>query len=68
MPAVVLGGSYPRCGPLLLDAVRAELAARVFSRTGIDVRFSSLGPDAALRGAATAVVQAVLADPGAVIR
>jgi predicted NBD/HSP70 family sugar kinase len=67
VPAVVLGGSYPRCGPLLLDAVRAELAARVFSRAGVDVRFSALGPDAALRGAATAVVQAVLADPGAMI-
>jgi predicted NBD/HSP70 family sugar kinase len=67
VPAVVLGGGYPRCGPPLLDAVRAELAARVFSRAGVDVRFSSLGPDAALRGAATAVVQDVLADPGGVI-
>jgi predicted NBD/HSP70 family sugar kinase len=67
VPAVVLGGSYPRCGPLLLDAARAELAARVFSLAGVDLRFSALGPDAALRGAATAVVQAVLADPGAVI-
>jgi predicted NBD/HSP70 family sugar kinase len=67
VPAVVLGGSYPRCGPLLLDAVRAELAARVFSRAGVEVRFSTLGPGAALRGAAAAVVQDVLADPGAVI-
>jgi predicted NBD/HSP70 family sugar kinase len=67
VPAVVLGGSYPRCGPRLLDAVRAELATRVFSRTAVDVRFSTLGPGAALRGAATAVVQAVLADPGAMI-
>lgn len=67
VPAVVLGGGYPRCGPPLLDAVRAGLTARVFSRAGVDVRFSALGPDAALRGAATAVVQAVLADPGEVI-
>jgi predicted NBD/HSP70 family sugar kinase len=67
VPAVVLGGSYPRCGPPLLDAVRAELAARVFSRSGVDVQFSTLGPDAALRGAATSVVQAVLADPGGLI-
>jgi predicted NBD/HSP70 family sugar kinase len=67
VPAVVLGGDYPACGPPLLDAVRAELAARVFSRAGVDVRFSALGPDAALRGAATAVVQAVLADPGRLI-
>lgn len=67
VPAVVLGGGYPRCGAPLLDAVRAELAARVFSRAGVDVRFSTLGPEAALRGAATAVVQDVLADPGALI-
>jgi hypothetical protein len=31
------------------------------------VRFSALGPEAALQGAATAVVQEVLADPGALI-
>jgi predicted NBD/HSP70 family sugar kinase len=67
VPAVVLGGSYPQFGPLLLDTVRAELAARVFSRAGVDLRFSALGQDAALRGAATAVVQGVLADPAAVI-
>ncbi|TQM38597.1 ROK family transcriptional regulator [Pseudonocardia cypriaca] len=67
VPAVVLGGSYPGCGPPLLDAVRAELTARVFSRAGVEVRFSTLGPEAALRGAATAVVQGVLADPGALI-
>jgi predicted NBD/HSP70 family sugar kinase len=67
VPAVVLGGGYPRCGARLLDAVRAELAARVFSRAGVDVRFSTLGPEAALRGAATAVVQDVLADPGALL-
>jgi predicted NBD/HSP70 family sugar kinase len=64
VPAVVLGGIYPRCGPALLDAVRAELAVRVVSRPAVDVRFSALGPDAALRGAATAVVQDLLADPG----
>jgi hypothetical protein len=33
----------------------------------VEVRFSTLGPEAALRGAATAVVQGVLADPGALI-
>lgn len=65
VPAVVLGGIYPRCGAALLDAVRAELAARVVSDPGVDVRFSTIGPDAALRGAATAVVHDLLADPGA---
>jgi predicted NBD/HSP70 family sugar kinase len=67
VPTVVLGGSYSRCGPLLLDTVRAELAERVFARPGVDVRYSALGPDAALRGAATAVIQALLADPRAMI-
>ena len=63
VPAVVLGGIYPRCGAALLDAVRAELTARVVSRPAVDVRFSALGADAALRGAATAVVHDLLADP-----
>ncbi|OLT11059.1 hypothetical protein BJF78_27750 [Pseudonocardia sp. CNS-139] len=64
VPAVVLGGVYPRCGPTLIDAVRAELETRVVSRPAVDVRYSALGPDAALTGAATAVVQDLLADPG----
>jgi predicted NBD/HSP70 family sugar kinase len=64
VPSVVLGGIYPRCGPALIDAVRAELAVRVVSRPAVDVRCSTLGPDAALRGAATSVVHDLLADPG----
>ncbi len=64
VPAVVLGGIYPRCGPALLDAVRAELAVRVVSRPAVAVRYAALGADAALRGAAAAVVHDVLADPG----
>ncbi|HXV94556.1 MAG TPA: ROK family transcriptional regulator [Pseudonocardia sp.] len=63
VPVVVLGGCYPRVGPRLLDAVRAELADRVVWRALPEVRFSVLGADAALRGAATAVVQALLAEP-----
>jgi predicted NBD/HSP70 family sugar kinase len=65
VPAVVLGGIYPRFGPVLLDAARAELAVRVVSRPAVDIRYSTLGPDGALRGAATAVVETLLADPGA---
>ena len=68
VPAVVLGGIYPRCGEPLLHAVRAELAVRVVSRPAVDVRFSALGADAALRGAATAVVHDLLADPMIVAR
>jgi predicted NBD/HSP70 family sugar kinase len=64
VPAVVLGGIYPRCGPVLLDAVRAELAVRVLSRPAVQVTYSTLGPDGALRGAATSVVQDLLSDPG----
>ncbi|WP_219412955.1 ROK family transcriptional regulator [Pseudonocardia nigra] len=63
VPSVVLGGIYPRCGEPLIDAVRTELAARVVSRPAVDVRFSALGPDAALLGAATAVVHDLLARP-----
>lgn len=61
VPAVVLGGVYPRLGPALRAAVADELARRVVWRSPVDVRMSALGPAAALRGAATVVVRAVLA-------
>lgn len=60
VPAVVLGGAYPRLGPVLRAAVAEELARRVVWRSPVDVRMSALGPAAALRGAATVVVRAVL--------
>jgi len=45
---------------VLREAVAAELARRVVWRSPVTVRMSGLGPVAALRGAATAVVRAVL--------
>ena len=60
VPTVVLGGGYSRLGPVLPEAVAGELARRVVWRSPVAVRMSGLGPVAALRGAATAVVCAVL--------
>jgi predicted NBD/HSP70 family sugar kinase len=60
LPAVVLGGAYPRLGPALRTAVEKEIARRVVWRSPIRVATSTLGPDAALNGAATSVVRAVV--------
>ncbi len=60
VPTVVLGGGYPRLGAVLRDAVADELARRVVWRSRVAVRVSALGAAAALRGAATMVVRAVL--------
>jgi len=45
---------------VLRDAVADELARRVVWRSRVAVRVSALGAAAALRGAATMVVRAVL--------
>lgn len=60
VPAVVLGGAYPRLGPALVDAVRREVAGRVVWRPPVAVHASALGGDAALRGAAVSVVRALV--------
>ena len=60
VPTVVLGGGYPRLGAVLRGAVADELARRVVWRSPVAVRMSALGGEAALRGAAMAVVRAVL--------
>jgi predicted NBD/HSP70 family sugar kinase len=64
VPTVVLGGGYPRLGPVLREAVAGELARRVVWRSRVAVRVSGLGATAALRGAATAVVGALLDGTG----
>ena len=64
--AVVLGGIYARLAPWLRGPVAAELGRRVLA-AGWDppqVYVSRLGAEAAVRGAASAVVRAVIADPG----
>ncbi|MBN9099689.1 MAG: ROK family transcriptional regulator [Pseudonocardia sp.] len=65
VPAVVLGGLYARLGTPLRDAVAAELDTRVLTSPPVDIRSSVLGADAALRGAATSVVRALLQLPPA---
>ena len=60
VPTVVLGGGYPRLGAVLRAAVADELARRVVWRSPVAVRTSALGAAAALRGAATSVVRALL--------
>jgi predicted NBD/HSP70 family sugar kinase len=57
VPAVVLGGAYPRLGPTFADAVEQEVALRVVWRSPVTVRVSVLGEGAALRGAAQSVVR-----------
>lgn len=65
VPAVVLGGLYAQLGQWVVGSLSAELEQRVISHgwEPLDVRISVLGADAAMRGAAGAVVQGVLAVP-----
>jgi predicted NBD/HSP70 family sugar kinase len=63
VPTVVLGGLYARLGNGLVDAVTAELRARVLSRPPVDVRVSQPGTGGALRAAAAAVVRERLRHP-----
>ncbi|MGM1061871.1 ROK family transcriptional regulator [Saccharothrix sp. Mg75] len=65
LPTVVLGGTYARLEPWLREPLRAELDRRVVSAEWSPVRVvaSSLGAEAAVRGAAGSAVRAILADP-----
>jgi predicted NBD/HSP70 family sugar kinase len=67
LPVVVLGGLYAQLFDQLSGPVRAELDQRVLSGPGTALRPSELGAEAAVRGAAGAVLDRVLADPAAVI-
>lgn len=67
LPVVVLGGLYAQLFDRLSGPVRAELDRRVLSGPGTALRPSELGAEAAVRGAAGAVLDRVLADPGSVI-
>ncbi len=62
---VVLGGLYARLAPWLRPAVEREVAVRTLTAAWAPVRVlvSGLGGEAAVRGAATAVVRGVIADP-----
>jgi len=65
---IVLGGVYARLAPWLVDVLRAELHRRVVSRdvTPARIHVSTLGPYAAVRGAAGSVVAATFLAPDAV--
>jgi predicted NBD/HSP70 family sugar kinase len=66
---VVLGGLYASLAPWLREPLLEELRERAITHSWSPVRVlaSRLGPDAAVRGAAGAVVREVLADPSAVL-
>jgi predicted NBD/HSP70 family sugar kinase len=68
--AVVLGGLYTVLEPWLRGPLTAELHQRAIGQRWSPVRVlaSRLGPDAAVRGAAGAVVREVLSSPGAVLK
>ena len=63
VPVVLLGGLYARLGEWLVDPIGAELERRVVSRewAPVEVVVSQLGADAAVRGAAGSVIQALIA-------
>ncbi|TDP91069.1 ROK family transcriptional regulator [Labedaea rhizosphaerae] len=63
VPAVVLGGTYAVLEPWLREPVLAALGERVAEP--VEVLRSAWDTDAAAHGAATAAVQAIMADPDA---
>jgi predicted NBD/HSP70 family sugar kinase len=65
VPTIVLGGTYARLEPWLRESLLAELDLRVISVawSPISILRSTLGTEAAIRGAATSAVRAIVADP-----
>jgi predicted NBD/HSP70 family sugar kinase len=65
LPVIVLGGLYAQLGRWALESLSTELDRRVISHgwEPLDIRISTLGAEAAVRGAAGSVVQGVLALP-----
>lgn len=63
--AIVLGGCFGPLAPWLEDEVRAALSERVLSAAWSDceVRASTFGAGAAVRGAAALTLRSVLAEP-----
>lgn len=67
LPVVVLGGIYAPLYELIAPPLRAELDRRVLSGLRIELARSELGTEAAVLGAAGAVVDRALADPAALV-
>jgi predicted NBD/HSP70 family sugar kinase len=63
---IVLGGTYATLAPWLAKPLEHALAAQVIASEWrqIRIRASTLGPDAAVRGAASWIIQQILAAPG----
>jgi predicted NBD/HSP70 family sugar kinase len=61
VPVAILGGMYARLGPWLVPPLAAELDTRVVSGLPVEVRTGALGSDAAMLGAAGAVLDSVMA-------
>ncbi|HJP74267.1 MAG TPA: ROK family transcriptional regulator [Pseudonocardiaceae bacterium] len=69
VPTIILGGRYATLEPWLAEPITAELTTRVLGATWHPVRLlaSTVGPYAAVRGAATAVVRAIRTDPASFV-
>jgi predicted NBD/HSP70 family sugar kinase len=67
LDTIVLGGVYAPLLPWLRDHVETELHRRVLTGNlaPVALRAAMLGPDAAMRGAADAVIRSVRDDPAA---
>ncbi|AGL14889.1 ROK family protein [Actinoplanes sp. N902-109] len=62
---IVLGGIYAPLMPALQPAIDAEIGRRMLTAAPIQLRAAAFGPDAAMRGAAGAVLRGVLDNPAA---
>ena len=65
LAVIVLGGAYAPVFPRLRAGIEAELARRVLTAdlAPLTLRPATLGPDAAMRGAADSVIRGVRDDP-----
>ena len=70
VPVIVLGGAYAAYFDRLRDGIEAELRRRVMTAglAPVTLRAARLGTNAAVRGAADAVVRQVRDDPAAWLR
>ena len=69
LPTVILGGLYAELAPWLVATVAAELRDRVvsYSWSPVEILVSSLGADAAVRGAAGITIERILDNPVALL-
>nr|WP_229806861.1 ROK family protein [Actinoplanes lobatus] len=70
VPVIVLGGAYAPIFEGLREGIEAELRQRVLTSglAAVALRPAALGADAAMRGAADAIIRAVREDPAAWLR